>query len=117
MGQVAHYLEAQGFATVTLTNTPEFHREVGIPRVAAIEHPYGRPVGQVNDREGQREVLLEALRIFEKAKAPGQLFNLPFTWPEEPKNTDWQPPEISPIIKLHLDEIKALGAKIRHTKG
>ncbi len=113
MGQVAHYLEAQGLATVTLTNTPEFHREVGIPRVAAIEHPYGRPVGQVNDREGQREVLLAALRVFENATAPGQLFNLPFTWPEEPKHTDWQPPEISPIIKLHLDEIKALGAKLR----
>lgn len=116
MGQVAHYLEAQGLATVTLTNTPEFHREVGIPRVAAIEHPYGRPVGQVNDREGQREVLLAALQVLEKAKAPGQLFNLPFTWPEEPKHTDWQPPEISPIIKLHLDEIKALGAKLRKQK-
>ncbi len=113
MGQVAHYLEAQGLATVTLTNTPEFHREVGIPRVAAIEHPYGRPVGQVHDRDGQREVLLEALSVFEKAETPGQVFNLPFTWPEEPKHTDWQPPEISPIIKLHLDEIKALGAKLR----
>ncbi len=113
MGQVAHYLEAQGLATVTLTNTPEFHREVGIPRVAAIEHPYGRPVGQVHDRDGQRQVLLQALSVFEKAEAPGQVFNLPFTWPEEPKHTDWQPPEISPIIKLHLDEIKALGAKLR----
>jgi hypothetical protein len=113
VGQVAHYLESQGFATVTLTMTPEFHREVGIPRVAAIEYPYGRPVGEVNDRQGQREVLLAALSVFEKAKEPGQVFNLPFTWPEEPKHTDWQPPEISPIIKLHLDEIKALGAKLR----
>ena len=89
---------------------------MGIPRVAAIEHPYGRPVGQVNDREGQREVLLAALSVFEKAKEPGQVFNLPFTWPEEPKHTDWQPQEISPIIKLHLDEIKALGAKLRKQK-
>ena len=110
-------MESQRFATVTLTMTPEFHREVGIPRVAAIEYPYGRPVGQVNDREGQREVLLAALQVFEKAKSPGQLFNLPFTWPEEPKYTDWQPPEISPIIKLHLDEIKALGAKLRKKRS
>ena len=116
MGQVARYLEAQGLATVTLTNTPEFHREVGIPRVAAIEHPYGRPVGQVNDQDGQRQVLVEALSVFEKAKSPGQVFNLPFTWPEEPKHTDWQPPEISPIIKLYLEEIKALGSKLRKQK-
>jgi len=113
VGQVAHYLEAEGFSTVTLTNTPEFHRQVGIPRVAAIEYPYGRPVGQVHDPEGQKEVLMAALSVMEDAKEPGQIFHLPFTWPEEPKKTDWQPPEISPIIKLNLEEIKKLGAAAR----
>ena len=81
--------------------------------MAAIEYPYGRPVGQVHDREGQREVLLETLSVLETAKEPGQVFNLPFTWPEDPKNTDWHPPEISPIVKLHLDEIKRLGTEAR----
>ena len=91
--------------------TPEFNREVGIPRVAAIEYPYGRTVGEVNDSAGQRKVLLAALSFLERAQTPGEICHLPFTWPEEPKNTKWQPPEISPIIKLYLDEIKALGAK------
>ena len=116
MGQVAHYLEAKGFSTVTLTNTPEFHRQVGIPRVAAIEYPYGRPVGQVHDQNGQRQVLMAALSVLEDATEPGQVVHLPFTWPEEPKKTDWQPPEISPIIKLNLDEIKKLGAEARKKK-
>jgi hypothetical protein len=116
VGQVAHYIEEQGFSTVILTNTPEFHRQVGIPRVAAIEYPYGRPVGQVHDREGQRKVLLETLAVLAKAKNPGQIFNLPFSWPESPKETDWHPPEMSPIIKLHLDEIKKLGAQARKKK-
>ncbi len=93
--------------------TPEFHREVGIPRVAAIEYPYGRTVGDVNDASGQRQVLQAALAFLERAQKPGEVCHLPFTWPEEPKNTKWQPPEISPIIKLYLDEIKALGAKRR----
>ncbi len=93
--------------------TPEYNREVGIPRVAAIEYPYGRPVGEVNDIEGQRNVLLEALSVFEKAREPGQVFHLPFTWPEEPKNTKWQPPEISPIVKLQLEEIKKAGSEAR----
>jgi hypothetical protein len=90
-----------------LTPTYEFTRAVGIPRSAAIEYPYGRPIGQVGDREGQRKVLLKALLVLEKAKKPGEVFHLPFTWPEEPKKTGWQPPEMSPLIKHYLDEIKA----------
>lgn len=93
--------------------TPEYNREVGIPRVAAIEYPYGRTLGQVGDYEGQRKVLLEALSVFGKAQEPGQVFHLPFTWPEEPKDTKWHPPEISPIVKLFLEEIKKAGAEAR----
>lgn len=100
MGLVARFLEEQGFSTVMLTMVPEFNREIGIPRVAAIEYPFGRPLGRVNDREGQRAVLMEVLDVFEKADRPGQVRHLPFTWPEEPKQTDWQPPEPSPIIKM-----------------
>ena len=93
--------------------TPEFHREIGIPRVAAIEYPYGRPLGQVNDQDGQRKVLLEALAVLTKARQPGQLVNLPFDWPEEPKKTNWHPPEMAPSVKLFLDEIKKAGAGAR----
>ena len=106
-------MEESGFSTVVLTPTHDFNRVVGIPRSAAIEYPYGRPVGQVGDREGQRQVLLEALSIFEKAGTPGKVYHLPFTWPEEPKKTDWQPPEMSPIVKFHLDDIR----KARQREG
>lgn len=84
--------------------------------MAAIEYPYGRTVGQVHDRDGQRKVLKAALSVLENAKKPGQISHLPFTWPEEPKKTDWQPSEISPIVKLNLAEIKRLGAKMRKKK-
>jgi len=57
-------------------------------------------VGQVNDREGQRAVLLKALEVFEKASKPGEVIHLPFTWPEKPEETDWQPKEPSPIIRM-----------------
>ena len=106
VGLVARFLEEKGISTVTLTMTPEYHREVGIPRVAAIEYPYGRPVGNVGDREGQRSVLLEALSVLEKAKRPGEVFHLPFTWFQKPEETDWHPPEASPIIKKFMKEIK-----------
>jgi len=102
----ARFLEEAGFSTVVLTPSPDFHRAVGIPRSAAIEYPYGRPVGQVGDREGQRKVLMKTLEVLEKAKKPGEVWHLPFTWLEEPKKTDWQPPEMSPIVKFFLEDIK-----------
>ena len=93
--------------------TPEYHREIGMPRVAAIEYPFGRPIGQANDREGQRRVLTQTLSILQKAQKPGQVSHLPFAWPEDPKNTNWHPPEISPIVKLFLDKIKKAGVDSR----
>ena len=107
MGLAARHLESKGFSTVVLTPTPEFHRAVGIPRSAAIAYPYGRPVGQVGDRDGQRRVLLGALEMFVKARTPGEVHHLPFIWPEDPKHTKWHPPEMSPLIKAYLHEIKA----------
>jgi hypothetical protein len=111
VGLVARFLEEEGFSTVTLTVMPEFNRTVGIPRVAAIEHPFGRPVGNVNDREGQRAVLLETLSVLAQAKIPGEVFHLHFTWPEDPKATLWQPQEPSPIVKMFSGQIKKAGKK------
>ncbi|MCA1961196.1 MAG: hypothetical protein LDL33_10405 [Desulfomonile sp.] len=107
MGLAARYLEQAGFSTVVLTPTPEFHRAVGIPRSAAIEYPYGRPVGQVGDRDGQRAVLIATLAVLENAQRPGEIHHLPFTWPEAPKDAKWHPPEMSPLIKMYLEEIRA----------
>ncbi|RJQ73650.1 MAG: hypothetical protein C4519_17595 [Desulfobacteraceae bacterium] len=110
---MARSLEAAGISTIVLTPTPEFQREVGMPRVAAIEFPYGRPLGQVDDIRGQHQVLAETLTCLEKADRPGRIFHLNFTWPEAPKEAKWHPPEISPIIKLHLEEIKKAAAQTR----
>jgi len=112
-GLVARSLEENGLSTVVLTMMPEFNREIGIPRVAAIEHPFGRIVGEVDDSDGQTAVLAAALAVLENAEKPGQVDHLPFTWHEEPRATDWHPPEISPIISLYLDEIKKAGAEAR----
>ncbi len=111
MGLVARSLEAAGIATIVLTPMPEFHREIGIPRVAAIEYPFGRVVGQVGDPQGQLRVIEAALGCLEKADRPGQAFHLDFTWPEAPKTAKWQPPEISPIVKHFLEEIKKAAAE------
>lgn len=99
-------METAGISTIVLTPTHDFQRAVGIPRSAAIEYPYGRPIGQVDDRKGQRDVLLAALACLEKASKPGEVYHLPYTWPEEPRETHWHPPEMSPIVKMYLADIK-----------
>lgn len=47
-----------------------------------------------------------ALSALGDAGKPGEVKHLPFTWPEDPKVADWQPPEMSPLVKVYLEEIK-----------
>jgi len=75
-----------------------YQRLIGMPRVAAIEHPFGRPYGDVGDAKTQGEVLEALLRIAEDASLPGHVEHLPFVWHEDPKDTRWHPKEPSPII-------------------
>lgn len=98
MGLVARVIEAAGIPTVTLNMIWAYQRLVGMPRVAAIEHPFGRPFGDVGDQATQRAVLRAALHTFETAREPGHVEHLPFVWPEPPGETRWHPAEPSPII-------------------
>ena len=47
---MARKIETAGIATVTVNLIWEFQRALGMPRVAAVEHPFGRPYGEVADR-------------------------------------------------------------------
>ena len=100
MGLVSRAIEAAGTPTVTLNMIWIYQRLVGMPRVAAIEHPFGRPYGDVGDADAQREVLRAALRVAETAREPGHVEQLRFRWHEEPGDTKWHPREPSPIIAL-----------------
>ncbi len=109
MGLVARKIEAAGVPTVTLEMIWTIHNGVGIPRVAAIEHPFGRPYGDVGDAGRQRDVLLSALELARDAREPGTVAHLPYRWAEAPENVKWEPDEPSPIIAL----IKARRAKAK----
>ena len=100
MGLAQRAIEAAGIATVSLSMIPAFTRSVGAPRVAAIEYPMGRPLGQPGDREGQTAVLRAALRVVETASGPGEVVNLPFEWPEPPSQVRSSPAEPPPITRL-----------------
>lgn len=100
MGLVARKIEAVGVPTVTLNMIWVYQKIVGMPRIAAIEHPFGRPYGDVGDAKTQAAVLRAALGVFEHAGEPGHVEHLSFVWHEDPKQTKWHPAEPSPIIAM-----------------
>ncbi len=90
-----------GLATVSLSNIPELTASVGVPRLVAIEYPFGRNVGMPGDAAGQRRVLCSALQAAADMKCAGDCVHLSFEWPEPPKMARAHPPVPPPIVQ-HL---------------
>jgi hypothetical protein len=102
VGLVQRVLEANGIPTVALSMIPELTRAVGVPRLAGIGYPMGRPLGQPDDADGQRAVLRATLELLATAQGPDTYVELPFEWPESPARArnasrDLPPP---PIVEL-----------------
>ena len=95
-------LEAKGIPTVALSMIPDLTRAVGVPRLAGISYPMGRPLGRPHDTDGQRAVLRSILELLATASGPDTYVELPFVWPESPAQArnaskDLPPP---PIVEL-----------------
>lgn len=102
MGLVQREIEAAGISTITLSSIPDFTTSVGAPRVAAIEYPLGRALGQPGDGEGQLAVLRATLDALTGIDEPGTVRHLPFQWPEPPNEVRAHPDEHPPIVGLIL---------------
>jgi len=98
VGLVQRAVEAAGISTITLSPCWEYTRSAGVPRIAAIEHRFGRTMGRVGDAERQSEVLratLDALMVIER---PGDVVHLPFRWKRTPANAKRRKLEPPPIV-------------------
>jgi hypothetical protein len=82
VGLVASEIERAGIPTLCLSNIPDLTAAVGVPRLAALEHPFGRTVGQPGDADGQLTVLRETFGALGEMQHPGTVVHLPFEWPE-----------------------------------
>ena len=83
---------------------PELTRAVGVPRLAGIGYPMGRPLGRPHDADGQRAVLRAMLDLLATAHGPDTYVELPFVWPESPAQArnaskDVPPPPIVELLK------------------
>jgi len=102
VGLVQRVLEASGVPTVALSMIPDLTRAVGVPRLAGISYPMGRPLGRPGDADGQRTVLRSLLEILTNARGPDTYVELPMVWPESPARARNASKDIppSPIVEL-----------------
>ena len=63
-----------------------------MPRVVAIEHPFGQNVGPAGDSKTQMAVLRATLRALEEIQEPGTVVHLPFEWSEGMDNGELEEP-------------------------
>jgi D-proline reductase (dithiol) PrdB len=89
-------------STITLSSIPDLTATVGVPRLAAIEHPLGYLLGQPGDREGQTAVLRATLHALVEMTRPGSVTHLPFEWPASARRLSARPPKTPPISKYLL---------------
>ncbi len=112
-GLVARAIERAGIPTVVLNSVWSYQRITGMPRVAAIEFPMGRALGDAGDAALHREILLAALALFESAPEPGWVEHLPFEWPHPPEQTTWLPEPPPPYLTIIRKEWRRMVARAK----
>ena len=104
MGLVASRIEAAGLSTVCLSNVPDLTVAVGVPRLVALEHPFGRTLGEPGDVDGQVAVLRATFQAACAMDRPGSVEHLPSRWQGSGPPSGSHPPVPPPIatyLKRH----------------
>jgi len=81
-----------------LSNIPELTAAVSVPRLVAIEHPFGQTVGRPGDAPTQRVVLKDTLLAAAEMDVPGSIKNLPYKWRGTEEEAQAHPPAPPPIV-------------------
>lgn len=110
MGLVQRIIEQAGITTVGLSNIPDLTAAVGVPRLAAVEHPFGQIIGRPGDSDTQRAVLQGLLETVPEMQKPGEVKHLPFRWTGKYSHAPVAPP-IARYLKRHPWHLPKLFAR------
>ena len=80
---VARHLEANGIPTVIIGSALDVAEHCGVPRFYFTDFPLGNPCGHPWRPDMQREIVRQALGLFETATAPRTTVKAPFAWKED----------------------------------
>ncbi len=96
---------------------------MGVPRLAGVSYPMGRPLGRPHNADGQRAVLHATLAVLANAPGPDTYVELPFQWPETPaqaRNASKDlplPPIVEPLKKKPWLLANLYSGRIPHGGG
>ncbi len=113
-GLLQREIERAGIPTISISNTPMMTEKVGVSRAVFIQYPFGRLLGDVGDRAGQRAVCDDMVELLKTAEGPNSYRHLPYEWPEPPDKTKWRPDIPAPAAlkrAKELEEEKKAAAK------
>ena len=99
-GLLQRKLEEYGISTVSISNSPEMTIRVAVPRAVFIQFPFGRLLGNVEDREQQRKVCDNMIEMLSNSKQPNSYKHLNYNWPEPPEVAKWRPDIPAPLGSL-----------------
>jgi hypothetical protein len=106
VGLVQHEIEKAGFTTISLSNMPAFTASTCVPRIAAIERPFGRVISEPGDRETQMGVLRAMLQAVETIRVPGEVIHLAYNYAgKKVTDADVTPPPIATYLKGHIRQV------------
>ena len=102
--------EQAGISTVLITMAPYWAEQHGVPRALAVEFPFAHPIGPIDDKNLQTQVLQEAIAVLGQARGPNTIVHSELAWPGDEREwrRAWQPSEASPLVAKYMDEIRAL---------
>ena len=86
---VARHLETNGIPTVIIGSALDVVEHCGVPRFYFTDFPLGNPCGHPWAGDMQREIVRNALKLFEAATAPRTTVRSPFAWKED--GAIWRP--------------------------
>jgi hypothetical protein len=116
---VARHLEANGIPTVIIGSALDVVEYCGVPRFYFTDFPLGNPCGHPWRPDMQREIVRQALALFETSKAPRTTVKAPSAWNEE--GAVWRarygrvdPTDRERLLKLG-DERRRRQAQSKHT--
>ena len=112
---LARTFEAAGLSTILITPMPIWAEQIGTPRTLAVEFPFAQILGQPNQVEQHRRVIVQALQVLENATRPGVIEHSIESWPQPTSQAiqEWQPLQASPIVKALAPKIRELLRKRR----
>lgn len=80
---------------------PEVTASVSVPRIVAVEHPFGMLMGQPGDAQNQIALLRAVFASLETMEMPGSIDHVPATVPDSFDLDQAHPPQPPPLTQ-HL---------------